>query len=187
MGVCVSAAEPGEASGQLINCYALVTYVPGSLGHFLTDLRQELVAGCHLRSHVTYLPPRSLDARQETAWQRIHSVCDRWPAFEIDLTQVEVFPGTNVVYLALGRGRNLVEGLHQQLNSGPLYFDEPYQFHPHITLAQGIAPERFEATLQKARERWREYRGPRSFAVDEVVFVQATDCEDWTDLHTMSL
>lgn len=187
MGASPTACEEARSAGQLVSCYALVTYVPGRLGEFLTSLRCELVPGCHLRSHVTFLPPRKLDADQHTAWQRIASVCERWTPFTLELTQIEFFPGTNVAYVALGEGRVLVEQLHQQLNCGPLYFDEPFAFHPHITLAQGVEAADVAELKKLAEARWREYRGERSFSIDEITFVQNVAENEWVDLNALTL
>lgn len=187
MGASPTACDECRSADQLISCYALVTYVPGRLGDFLTGLRRELVPGCNLQSHVTFLPPRKLDADRHTAWQRISSVCDRWQPFTIELTAVEMFKGTNVAYLALGDGRILVEQLHQQLNCGPLYFDEPFDFHPHITLAQGVVTADAPEVRELAAARWREYQGDRSFSIDEITFVQNVAANEWVDLNELSL
>lgn len=187
MGASPTACEEARSADQLISCYALVTYVPGPLGDFLTGLRHELVPGCNLQSHVTFLPPRKLDAGRHTAWQRISSVCQRWSPFSIELTHVEMFPSTNVAYLALGDGRVLVEQLHQQLNSGPLYYDEPFDFHPHITLAQGVLTADAAEISELAAARWSEFKGDRRFSIDEVTFVQNVAENEWVDLNELAL
>jgi hypothetical protein len=46
--------------GERINLFSLVTYLPEPLAGFIDHLRQELVPGCSLRAHVTYLVPRPL-------------------------------------------------------------------------------------------------------------------------------
>ena len=48
------ASQP--ALGDRINSYAVVSYIPGALGEFITRLREELVKGCVAQSHVTILP-----------------------------------------------------------------------------------------------------------------------------------
>ena len=187
MDASPTACDECRSADQLINCYALVTYVPGRLGDFITGLRHELVPGCNLQSHVTFLPPRKLDADRHAAWHRISSVCEHWSPFSIELTGVETFPRTNVSYIALGEGRVLVEQLHQQLNSGPLFFDEPFEFHPHITLAQGVVLSDANEVQQLAAARWSEFKGDRTFRIDEVTFVQNVAENEWTDLNELTL
>jgi 2'-5' RNA ligase len=185
-GVLENAFEKRLAD-RLTNSYALVTYVPGRLGEFLSTLRNELVPGCNLQSHVTFLPPRQLKADRHHAWNAISAVCERWQPFEIELTDVELFEGTNVAYLSLGEGRTMVEEFHRRLNQGPLHFTEPFAFHPHITLAQGVGVERVAAVRALAESRWREYGGPRRFLVDEVTFVHNVKGTEWVDLNELSL
>ena len=48
---------------ERINSYAVVCYIPGALGEFITRLRESLVPGCTAQSHVTILPPRRSDFR----------------------------------------------------------------------------------------------------------------------------
>jgi 2'-5' RNA ligase len=172
---------------RLTNSYALVTYIPGRLGDFLSQLRNELVPGCNLHSHVTFLPPRHLKSDRSTAWNTISAVCERWSPFSIELTDVELFPGTNVAYLALGDGRMLVEEFHRQLNQGPLHFTEPFAFHPHITLAQGVPECDVCDVRELAVRRWGEFQGERSFLVDEIAFVHNVAGTEWVDLNALAL
>jgi 2'-5' RNA ligase len=114
-------------------------------------------------------------------------VCEHWSPFSIELAHVEVFDGTNVTYLALGEGRVLVEEFHRRLNQGPLHFNEPFVFHPHITLAQGVAEADVNEITETAVRRWREYTGERSFLVDEITFVHNVRGMEWVDLNETSL
>jgi len=72
--------------------------------------------------------------------------------------------------------------MHDQLNAGPLGCKEPFEYRPHITVAQDLNPERAAVAYELARRRWAEYTGQRWFAVDRVVFVQNTNrkrCWTW--------
>jgi len=104
---------------------------------------------------------------------------ERSPSFQVGLAEVEMFPVTDVVYLALRDGRDCVESLHHELNSELLSFNEPFPFHPHITLAQQMPPGQAPDALELARRRWREWRGGRSFAVDHLTFVRNANCDTW--------
>lgn len=181
-----AAQEATKVVDRLTNSYALVTYIPGRLGEFLSRLRNELVPGCNLASHVTFLPPRHLETDRVNSWNAISAVCERWRSFSIELTAVEMFEGTNVTYLAIGEGRVLVDELHRRLNQGPLHFSEPFAFHPHITLAQGVTAADVAGVRETAIRRWREYSGERSFLVDEVTFVHNVAGTEWIDLNELT-
>lgn len=173
--------------GLPINCYALVSYLPGALGVFLNDLRRELVPGCTLRSHVTLLPPRGLAVSEELAWDAIVETCARHEPFRVELTDIEIFPGTSVVYAALGSGFHQLSRIHDEFMAGPLRFDEPFTYHPHITLAQSFEAERLGEIARLARQRWAEFHEEKSFLVDNLAFVQNTDTNQWRDLNRLSL
>ncbi len=175
---------PGPA--DRINSFALVSYIPGRLGEFLDQLRRELVPDCLAQAHVSILPPRLVQS-EEAAEAKIAETLAGIPAFELEMRDIEVFDTTSVVYLGLGGGRSELKRLHDLLNAGPLRFDEPFQYSPHITLAQGFPVHEIEALGQCARLRWDEYAGPRSFLVDQLVFVQNTARNSWVDLRLFTL
>lgn len=171
---------------DLINLYALVTYLPEPLRRFLNDLRMELVAGCHLRAHVTILPPRTLACRT-AAWNQLATKMPDFDPFELELGDICVFEDTNVIYLSIWRGRERLMELHDRLAQGALAFKEPFDFQPHITLAQGLPPEQVPAAQEYAAQAWAAYSGPRSFTLDLMTFVQSTRESDWIDLGEVSL
>src|SRR5688572_16676072 len=89
---------------ERVNSFALVTYLPEPLGSYLNALRVELVPHCNVYTHVTILPPRPLAGSPEAAWERVARGAAGTPAFEIETTQIEIFPYTSVIYLAIGAG-----------------------------------------------------------------------------------
>src|SRR5580704_4919864 len=94
-----------DSSGQdLINNFALVTYIPDPLGRFLDDLRRELAPGCTPHAHVTILPPRSLAATPLEATEAVRRLVSDLGRFEIETARVEIFPVSEVVYLTIGEG-----------------------------------------------------------------------------------
>lgn len=177
--------EPGRDS--LLNSFALVTYISDPLARFLDDLRRDLAPDCLPRAHVTILPPRCLESPVAEAWEHIRREMQDQPAFECEAVDVGTFESTCVVYLEIGAGRRELERMHTLLNAGPLAFCEPYEYHPHVTLAQHLAPGEAPATLETARQRWAEYRGPRRFGVDTLTFVQNTADNRWLDLAELKL
>lgn len=168
--------------------FALVCYLPGALGGFLDFLRTELVPDCSARSHVTLLPPRPLNGQQDDALIQLQRELPHCPPFVVELGEVAVFEQTKVIYLELVRGKEHLERIHGILNQNSLYYKEPYHYHPHVTLAQGPSVVADSGNkLQLARDRWAEFRLPRTFVVDTVMFVQNGGCQGWLDLNELGV
>jgi 2'-5' RNA ligase len=164
------------------NVFALVIYVPEPLGRFLDDLRRELVPHYNPHAHVSVLPPRPIRDGWRPAAEQARSLTEGWAPFDVELTSIEVFQRTEVIYIGIGGGGSELADLHAAMNSGALAFAEPYEYHPHITLAQEIPHERVEELTALARRRWEEYEGPRTFRAERAVFVQNTVDNCWVDL-----
>jgi len=176
-----------SAHGERLNVFALVIYIDPPLGEFLDDLRRELVPHYNPHAHVSVLPPRPLGVDWQVASEQARALTERWAPFDVELTKVEVFPHTDVIYIEIGAGSSELISLHSAMNSCALDFQEPFPYHPHITLAQELPHERVEAMLELARRRWAEYRGPRAFRAERAVFVQNTAGNCWVDLAEYSL
>jgi 2'-5' RNA ligase len=162
--------------------------MPEPLAGFLDSLRCELVPRCQAKSHVTVLPPRPLaSGLPETAWSDLNDSLNGFPPFRVELASIEVFEGTNVIYLSIGAGYSVLEQMHAELNQGPLKFAEPYKYHPHVTLAQQLTPDQVDAAAALARRRWREFPYSHSFTVDRLTFVQNTEENRWADLAGRAL
>jgi len=179
----------GEVSR--VNAFALVSYIPGPLGRFLDGLRRELVPACTAQSHVTILPPRVLEEPPDQGWSEAAEVLRNTPPLEIELGDVEIFPVSQAIYLSLARGADAIERLHHRLNAGQLEFAEPFTFHPHVTLAQEVKPERLDEVVAHARKVWQEWNGARRFLAERLVFVQNGVSENglsqWIDLAKCDL
>jgi 2'-5' RNA ligase len=183
----VIGSDPSDAhclvpAGERLNVFALVIYIADPLGGFLDDLRRELVPGYNPHAHVSVLPPRPLRGEWREASKQARSLTEGWAPFDVELTKIGIFPGTNVIYLEVGKGASDLESMHRALNKGPLGFDEPFAYHPHITLAQEIPSGQVSDVHEVAQRRWREYRGKRTFRADRTVFVQSTLRDCWIDL-----
>lgn len=182
MGLDLSAAECRVPAGERLNVFALVIYIPGRLGQFLDDLRRELVPSYNPHAHVSVLPPRPLAVEWENASDQARALIEGAPPFDVELAGVGIFPVTNVVYIEVGRGAQELRQMHRAMNEGPLAFQEPFAYHPHITLAQEVPSEKVADIHQAATRRWHEYRGPRNFPADHAMFVQNTANNCWIDL-----
>lgn len=170
----------GEASP--INSFALVSYLADPLAGFLDRLRAELVADCRAKAHVTVLPPRPLLTTTDEAWRELVDGVHDFHPIRVELGRVEVFPETQVLYLSVTAGHAELKRLHHTLNKGCLHFEEPFTYHPHVTLAQDLEMHQVASAVDLAVARWREFTHPRAFIVDRLTFVQNTLENRWVDL-----
>jgi 2'-5' RNA ligase len=168
--------------GSRINLFSLVTYLPEPLAEFIDHLRGELVPGCKLRAHVTHLVPRSL-RDPDAASEHIREVLSKIEPFELHLSDIGIFSMSSVVYISLTKGFERMQEVHAELNQGAAEYNEPYPYHPHITVAQQISPAQVPAVWEHAHYRWAEFAHRRAFLVDRAVFVQATNVQTWIDLE----
>jgi 2'-5' RNA ligase len=172
---------------QRLNVFALVIYIPDPLGRFLDDLRRELVPGCNPHAHVSVLPPRPLAVDWQVASDQVRVCAGNWTPFDIALERICIFPVTNVIYVQLGQGAGEMVRFHAAMNSQALEFDEPFAYHPHITLAQEIPPGDVADVNRRAQKLWNAYDGPRTFRAERTTFVQNTLGNCWIDLAEFSL
>jgi 2'-5' RNA ligase len=167
------------------NSFALVSYIPEPLASFLDRLRQELVPDCYLRAHVTVLPPRPV-SDPEAAWGALKNTISRFAPFEVRMTDVEVFPVSDVIYINVGAGHDQLRHMHDTLAVDGLQFQEQFEYQPHITLAQELKSGQLEQLAALARSRWAEFALDKTFRVEKAVFVHNTGCE-WVDLAECAL
>jgi 2'-5' RNA ligase len=170
---------PGE---DRINSFALVSYIPDPLAGFLDKLRQELVPHCCLRAHVTILPPRPISSSPEAAWRVVRSFVPFFRPFEVEMTSVELFPISDVIYINLAAGREELLQMHAALNVDGLSFREPFPYSPHVTLAQDLQSDEVDELMRVAVIRWKEFSSTRRFRVEKALFVQNTRRNQWIDL-----
>jgi 2'-5' RNA ligase len=174
--------ESRNNGAQPVNSYALVAYIPAPLGRFLDELRCEIVPACVPRAHVTILPPRPLAVTAAEAWNQLSAKLRDFPAFEIECGEIEMFAATSVIYVAVKSGKQQLKQMHDLLNAGGLGFEEPFVYHPHITVAQELPSSDVAGAFEVARCRWADYRGSRTFPVEAITFVQNTSENRWLDL-----
>jgi 2'-5' RNA ligase len=172
---------------ERLNLFALVIYVPDPLGRFLDSLRRELVPHDNPHAHVSVLPPRPLRVEWPVASAQVRGLTDAWSPFDIELTNIEIFPVTEVVFIELGAGAAELRRMHTAMNRSVLDFVEPFDYHPHLTLAQEIAHQDVANMRETALRRWREYQGPRRFRAERAVLVQNTLNHHWIDLAEYAL
>lgn len=179
--------EYGSDTNGWINSFALVAYIKDPLANFLDDLRRRLVPECRPHAHVTILPPRPLSGTIALALKSIREYARDRSSFQLEATGLAVFPETNVIYIELGLGRDVLMEMHRDLNRGPLEFQEPFPYHPHITLAQELTAEAAVGALATASRLWKEYRDTRIIEVKDLTFVQNSLRGCWSDLASVAL
>jgi 2'-5' RNA ligase len=105
----------------------------------------------------------------------------------VQLTEVRVFPGSDVIYLALAADVDRIAEMHAVLNTNGLESAEAFEFVPHITLAQELQPGEVGALADIAKKRWAEYPHQRAFRLETITFVQNTEGNNWIDLSEYRL
>jgi 2'-5' RNA ligase len=176
-----------KGRGGQLNSFALVSYLSDPLAEFLNRLRCDLVPECVAKAHVTVLPPRPLKSSSEEACQDLQRGLQDFQPFHGKLSEIAVFPGLQAVYLSITTGYQELERMHAALNTGRLAYEESFPYHPHLTLAQQLAPQELAAAMELAAARWREFPYSRGFTVDKLTFVQNTLENRWTDLAAVDL
>ncbi len=170
-----------------LNYFALVSYLPEELSVFLDNLRLELSPDCNPHAHVTLLPPRPVKAEPERAAAEIRHAVTDFAAFDVTLGEVEIFDNSNVIYISIAQGAHCLRDLYRALNQKCVRYQEPFQYHPHITLAQHLDEHEVPEALEKAKRRWASYTGPRTFRVDTLALVQNQGDDHWVDLADFPL
>src|SRR6266581_4458294 len=150
-----------RGEGIAVNSFALVSYLPEPLAGFFDGLRRELVPDCHAKAHVTVLPPRSISCSPEEAWEKLREDLQDFSPFPLGLGEIRMFPLTQVVYVSVGLGYRELERMHAALNRGRFQFIEPFDYHPHVTLAQDLPPDQAGQVFELVRRRWSEFAHSR--------------------------
>jgi 2'-5' RNA ligase len=127
----------------------------------------------------------SADVKQ--AIVELNEESHEFPPFEVELGDVQIFPVSNVIYIALAKGESAVRTLHDRLERGNLKYKCKFEFHPHITIGQNLDPDYVKEALRIAGTRWSVYNGPRTFLVDSLSFVQNVAPDLWLDLARVPL
>ena len=187
--------EGSNGQGMRINSFALVSYLPGPLAELLDEIRHDFAPESRAKAHITILPPRPLiefsgeasDHAAAEAMEQLRVRLQEFSPFKVDLGEIEIFEGTQVIYVSIQNGFAELERMHSALNTGRVAFQEPYPYHPHVTIAQELAREDVHNAAQFARWRWSEFKHSRSVWIDRLTFVQNTLENSWTDLAMLNL
>lgn len=170
--------------------FALVSYIPDPLGSALHGLWKALSGEGNARPHITILPPRPLKLPVDAASKRARRILRQFPSFDVELSEVSCFSGTNFLYLDVGEGNSVLYDLHQALNTGTLDYAEKLEFRPHLTLGGPIASGELEAVQKQAETAWQSIVCARRFRLDEVAclwFGPGSQRGEWRKLWSYGL
>lgn len=167
---------------------ALVCYLPEPLNTTLQSFRQVLKSSYSALPHITILPPRPLRGGIEGVERYVAEALAPHAEFVVDLTELLSFPATNVLYLAVESGSDVLRRLHLALNTGELSYRETYDFTPHVTVAGPFEPEVLPSVLGQANELWNASEAARSFPVRELALLWTdTDAHGWEPVRLFTL
>jgi 2'-5' RNA ligase len=170
--------------------YAVVAYIRQPVGEFVEQLGRDLnPPHPELPAHITILPPRELQGTEAAASELITQICRTVEPFELVLGDVETFcPTTSTVFIRVAHAAYRMRELHDRLNSGALFYKEPWPYMPHLTIAKMSCDQDSLAAAQKARGEWAIYPGPKTIAIDQLTFVRQREIlYSWEDLLPVRL
>jgi 2'-5' RNA ligase len=170
--------------------YAVVVYLHGPLAHFVNQLRLELdPSHANKLAHISVLPPRCLMISfEQNALEEARAQCADWEPFELEISATHTFlPHNGVVYLSVGRGADSMRCLHETLNQGELAQHEPWNYVPHVTIAQDLDERQTQEIARTVDRRLQEYRGTRTVLVESLTFVKLGEDGAWMDVAEVQL
>lgn len=169
--------------------YAVVAYVRDPVAEFVESLQRELQPEkVQLIAHLTILPPRPLRGPESEAVEGIERVCRDVQPFEVRLGDVETFlPVTPTVFIRVAHAAYRMRELHDHLNTGALWYEEPWPYMPHLTICKLADNYCALDAVRIARERWEQYQRSRTILIDQLMFVRETGTNSWSDLAPVPL
>ena len=127
--------------------------IPEPWGSVLTERRA--AAGdpqaAFVPAHVTLLGPTEIDADALPAIEKhLAAVASAHPSFELHLRGTGTFrPLTQVVFVQIATGIGECERLASAIASADdIDRQLKYPYHPHVTIAQDVAPEALDAAYE---------------------------------------
>ncbi len=172
---------------DLINSFAVVAYIDDPVAAFVDRLRCELTPGCPHLAHVTILRPRPLSVDPYEASEECRQILSRFDPFEIRLGAVDVFESTEVIKLTIESGVPELRTLHDILNTGPLQYEDEFEYVPHVTLCKDVPSGKLQEYLEKARRHWAEFTPVPPIPIETLTLVQQTTGDTWENLFQLPL
>lgn len=133
--------------------------------------------------HITLVPPTSLPTYDLTQVERhLARAASAVAPFPVRLAGAGSFrPTSPVVYAALARGANECAALQRAAVGGPLEQDLRFDYHPHVTVAQGVS----EDSLDFAESQLAAFAA--DFTVSEFVLYELGPDQRWHTIRTFPL
>ncbi|MGM7700967.1 YjcG family protein [Pseudalkalibacillus sp. Hm43] len=103
--------------------------------------------------HLTLKDPFDVEDEDELKEmaRQIHEISDNIQPFQLNVYKVGSFhPVNNVIYFKVKEEERLTK-LHEELHKDELYSERPYNFVPHITLAQKLSDEEHHDVLESLK------------------------------------
>jgi 2'-5' RNA ligase len=102
-------------------------------------------------THVTLLPPTEVDRAALPAIEtHLAGVAALSRPFELKLSGTDSFrPLSPVVFVKLVHGAHECTVLQERVRSGPLERELQFPYHPHVTVAHGIADEAMDRAFEQ--------------------------------------
>lgn len=102
-------------------------------------------------THVTLLPPTEVGAAALPGIEEhLAEVAALGRPFELRLDGTDTFrPLSPVVFIRLVRGAEECKALQERVRCGPLERDLQFPYHPHVTVAHGIADEALDEAFEQ--------------------------------------
>ncbi len=168
--------------------YAAVTYVRSPAGMFVEEMRRDLhPAHTHADAHITILPPRPLQGTEAQAIQQLQEMCRGIAPFDVTMGDVETFiPTTPTVFIRVAYGAYRIRELHDHLNHGALFCNEPWPYMPHLTIVKMDTEAEARKVVELARPRWDRCEDSRRIRIGSVTFVKGVG-DRWIDLAEVRL
>ncbi len=132
-------------------------------------------SGNDIPTHITLLPPTSVTNEQHATFgEHLAAVSAAQPVFDVRLSGTASFrPISEVVFVVVAGGADRCRGLAAQVCAGPVVSPSPFTYHPHVTLAHGVASHELDRVQEEQK------RFSASFRVAEICLYEMTDATSW--------
>jgi 2'-5' RNA ligase len=157
------------------------------LGAFIDELSAWLPGESRGKAHLTLLPPRPVALATETTADLLSGALAHLRPFKVELTKIERFPVTDVLYIALGEGSDEAYRAHAELNRGVFFFEEPFEYRPHVTLMVPKKDTDVGRSHREAAARWGEFPSTRQFMVERLDLLRQDSEGEWENLRQIQL
>lgn len=160
--------------------------VPAPFQARLRELRERIegeAAQEIIPPHITLAPPTSLPTYDLTGVEkRLEEAATSCAPFPVRLAGAGSFrPTSPVVYAALQVGAAECAALQREVVSGPLEQELKFDYHPHVTVAQGVP----DGCLDFAEEQLAAFRA--DFTVTQFVLYELGPDAKWHTIRTFPL